>query len=46
MPRPIGGFDGRIRCIEMGKPQPDGPDWLAIADDADEEDGGETEGGA
>lgn len=28
---PIGGFDGRIRCVEIGKPQPEAPDWADIA---------------
>jgi hypothetical protein len=28
---PIGGFDGRIRCIEIDKPQPEAPNWAEIA---------------
>jgi hypothetical protein len=28
---PIGGFDGRIKCVEIDKPQPAAPDWAEIA---------------
>jgi hypothetical protein len=28
---PIGGFDGRIRLVEIDKPQPAPPNWLEVA---------------
>ena len=37
---PIGGFNGRIRCIRFDKPQPKEPDWLAVAAAHDEEERG------
>jgi hypothetical protein len=40
---PIGGFDGRIRCVEIGKPQPEAPDWAEIAAAESEAEPGRSE---
>ena len=34
---PIGGFDGVIRCIEFGQPQPAEPTWLLAGGEAEPE---------